>query len=257
MDIIATIAKELGIRKTQADAAVELLDAGNTIPFIARYRKEATGALDDITLRDLSDRLTYLRNLEKRKEEVHDAIDALGKLTPEIEKDLAEAATLAAVEDIYRPYKPKKKTRAGIAKEKGLEPLAEFIFAQPKDDPNAEAEKYIDPEKGVETAADAIAGALDIIAENISDDPEIRKILGGLYDRSALLTSKKADENAEEQSVYENYYDYKEAVSKIPTHRILAIDRGEREGVLKVAVEVDADNMLWILPYNSFGKTEV
>ena len=243
MDISAKISEELNIARSRVDAAVKLLDEGNTIPFIARYRKEATGALDDVQLRDLSDRLTYLRNLEKRKEEVRTAIEELGKLTEEIEQDLSEAATLAAVEDIYRPYKPKKKTRASIAREKGLEPLAEFIFAQSAGDPYAEAEKYISEEKGVASVQNAIDGAKDIIAENISDDPEIRKILGGLYDRSALITSAKAKDDIGE-SVYENYYDYKEAVSKIPTHRILAIDRGEREGVLKAAVEVDTDNML-------------
>lgn len=243
MDILAKISEELNIAKSRVDAAVKLLDEGNTIPFIARYRKEVTGALDDVQLRDLSDRLTYLRNLEKRKEEVKAAIEELGKMTGDIERELSEAATLAAVEDIYRPYKPKKKTRASIAREKGLEPLAEFIFAQSSGDPFAEAEQYISEEKGVASVQDAIDGAKDIIAENISDDPEIRKILGGLYDRSALITSVKA-KDGEEESVYENYYDYKEAVSKIPTHRILAIDRGEREGVLKAAVEVDTDNML-------------
>ena len=243
MDILTVISDELKIKRTQTEAAVKLLDEGNTIPFIARYRKEMTGALDDEQLRDLSDRLTYLRNLEKRKEEVRAAIEALEKLTPEIEKDLSEAATLAAVEDIYRPYKPKKRTRAGIAKEKGLEPLAEFIMSQISGNPYTEAENYISEEKGVATAEEAVAGALDIIAENISDDPEIRRILGGLYDRSALIASVKAKEDITE-SVYENYYDYREAVTKIPTHRILAIDRGEREGVLKVAVEVDTDNMI-------------
>ena len=243
MDISAKISEELNISRSRVDAAVKLLDEGNTIPFIARDRKEVTGALDDVQLRDLSDRLTYLRNLEKRKEEVRTAIEELGKLTEEIEHDLSEAATLAAVEDIYRPYKPKKKTRASIAREKGLEPLAEFIFAQSTGDPYTEAEKYISEEKGVATVQDAVDGAKDIIAENISDDPEIRKILGGLYDRTALITSAKAKDDIEE-SVYENYYEYKEAVSKIPTHRILAIDRGEREGILKAAVEVDTDNML-------------
>lgn len=242
MDIIKIISDELKIKTTQTEAAVKLLDEGNTIPFIARYRKEVTGALDDMQLRDLSDRLTYLRNLEKRKEEVRTAIEALGKLTEEIENDLSEAETLAAVEDIYRPYKPKKKTRAGIAKEKGLEPLSEFIFAQASGDPYKEAEKYISEEKGVATAEDAVNGAMDIIAENISDDPELRRILGGLYDRSAVIASVKAKDDIEE-SVYENYYDYRESAAKIPTHRILAIDRGEREGILKVTVEVDADNM--------------
>ncbi|MBR5088783.1 MAG: RNA-binding transcriptional accessory protein [Ruminiclostridium sp.] len=243
MDIITVISDELKIRRTQTEAAVKLLDEGNTIPFIARYRKEATGALDDEQLRDLSDRLTYLRNLEKRKEEVRAAIEALGKLTDEIVSDLSEAATLAVVEDIYRPYKPKKKTRASIAKEKGLEPLAEFINSQVSGNPYDEAQKYISGEKGVASAEDAVAGALDIIAENISDDPELRKILGALYDRSALISSVRAKDDIED-SVYENYYEYKEACSKIPTHRILAIDRGEREGVLKVSVEVDADNMI-------------
>ncbi len=247
MDILAKITEELGIRPTQTKAAVELLDAGNTIPFIARYRKEATGALDDQQLRELSERLTYLRNLEKRKEEVRAAIEELGKLTEEIEKDLSEAATLSAVEDIYRPYKPKKKTRASVAKEKGLEPLAQFILEQSGGDPYAEATNYINEEKGVASAEEAVAGALDIIAENISDDPEIRKILNELYDRTALISSVKADENSEQESVYENYYEYKEAVTKIPTHRILAIDRGEREGVLKVAVEVDSDNMIYTI----------
>ena len=243
MDIISVISDELKIRKTQTEAAVKLLDEGNTTPFIARYRKEVTGALDDQQLRDLSDRLTYLRNLEKRKEEVRTAIEALGKLTDEIVNDLSEAATLAAVEDIYRPYKPKKKTRAGIAKEKGLEPLAEFIFSQQSGDPREEALKYISEEKGVASAEEAVNGALDIIAENISDDPEIRKILGGLYDKNALIVSVKAKDD-ETESVYENYYDFPESVTKIPTHRILAIDRGEKEGVLKVTVEVDTDDML-------------
>ena len=243
MDIISVISDELKIKRTQTEAAVKLLDEGNTIPFIARYRKEVTGALNDEQLRDLSERLTYLRNLEKRKEEVRAAIEALDKLTEDIEKDLAEASTLAAVEDIYRPYKPKKKTRASIAKEKGLEPLSEFIRSQVAGDPYAEAEKYISEEKGVATAEDAVNGALDIIAENISDDPELRKILNALYDRSALITSAKAKDDITE-SVYENYYEFSEGVSKIPTHRILAIDRGEKEGILKVAVEVDSDNMI-------------
>ncbi len=242
MDIINVISEELKIRQSQTEAAVKLLDEGNTIPFIARYRKEVTGSLDDEQLRDLSERLTYLRNLEKRKDEVRAAIEALGKLTEEIENDLSAASTLAAVEDIYRPYKPKKKTRAGIAKEKGLEPLSEFIFAQSKDDPYAEAEKYISEEKGIASAEDAVNGALDIIAENISDDPEIRKILGGLYDRTAFIVSEKAKEDVGD-SVYELYYEHREPAAKMAAHRILAIDRGEREGVLKVSVEVDADNM--------------
>lgn len=246
MDINQVLADELKIRRTQVDAAVELIDAGNTIPFIARYRKEATGALDDTVLRDLNERLAYLRGLEKRKEEVRTAIETLGQLTEEIENDLAAAVTLSAVEDIYRPYKPKKKTRASIAKERGLQPLADFILEQSLKDPYTEADNYIDPEKSIATREDAIAGAMDIIAEGISDDPEIRKQLGEFYDKTALIVSKKAKDDIEE-SVYENYYDYSEAVSKIPTHRILAIDRGEREDVLKVTVEVDEERAMRII----------
>ena len=257
MDINTQLSEELKIKKTQVDAAVALLDDGNTIPFIARYRKEATGALDDAVLRDLSERLTYLRNLEKRKQEVREAVEALGALTEDIERELSEAVTLAAVEDIYRPYKPKKKTRASVAKEKGLAPLADFILEQTLKDPSSEAAGYINEEKGVMTAEEALAGALDIIAEMISDDPGLRKQLGAFYDRTALIHSEKAGE--QEESVYENYYDYREAASRIPTHRILAIDRGEREGVLKVSVEVDEDDALkiikklWVKSKNTCG----
>lgn len=245
MDIIEQLSQELKIRKTQTEAAVKLIDDGNTIPFIARYRKEATGALDDQILRELNERLTYLRNLEKRKEEVAASIEALGMMSEEIEKMLAEAVTLSAVEDIYRPFKPKKKTRAGIAKEKGLQPLADFILEQSLKDPYAEAEQYISEEKGVADRDAAIAGALDIIAETISDDTALRMKLGGFYDRTALIASKQAGET--ENTVYENYYDYKEAAAKIPTHRILALDRGEREEILKVTVEIDENETLGII----------
>lgn len=245
MDIIEQLSQELKIRKTQTEAAVKLIDDGNTIPFIARYRKEATGALDDQILRELNERLTYLRNLEKRKEEVAASIEALGMMNEEIEKMLAEAVTLSAVEDIYRPFKPKKKTRAGIAKEKGLQPLADFILEQSLKDPYAEAEQYISEEKGVTDKNAAIAGALDIIAETISDDTALRMKLGGFYDRTALIASKQAGET--ENTVYENYYDYKEAAAKIPTHRILALDRGEREEILKVTVEIDENEALGII----------
>ena len=245
MNIISQLSEELKIKQTQVEAAVKLIDDGNTIPFIARYRKEATGALDDQQLRELFERLTYLRNLEKRKEEVSSAIEVLELMTDEIRAMLEKAVTLSEVEDIYRPFKPKKKTRAGIAKEKGLQPLADFIMAQTLADPEKEAEKYISEEKGVASAADALAGASDIIAETISDDISLRKQLGAFYDRTALIVSKQAKD--EENSVYENYFDYREAAAKIPTHRILAIDRGEREGILKVSVEVDEADALRII----------
>lgn len=245
MSITEQLADELKIKLTQIEAAVALIDAGNTIPFIARYRKEVTGGLDDGQLRDLDERLAYLRNLEKRKEEVGAAIEGLGLMTDELRAMLEKAAALSEVEDIYRPFKPKKKTRAGIAKEKGLQPLADFLFAQTLADPNAEAENYISGEKGVASAEEALAGASDILAETISDDPALRKKLNAFYDRTALLVSKQAKEDAD--GVYENYYDYREAVSKIPTHRILAIDRGEREEILKVTVEVEEEEALFLI----------
>lgn len=245
MDIIKQLTEELKIRNSQTEAAVKLIDDGNTIPFIARYRKEATGGLDDEQLRNLFERLTYLRNLEKRKEEVSSAIEGLELMTDEIRDMLAAAVTLSEVEDIYRPFKPKKKTRAGIAKEKGLQPLADFIMAQTLNDPYIEAEQYISEEKGVLSAEDAVAGASDIIAEAISDDTALRKQLGAFYDRTALVTSKRISE--QEESVYENYYDYSESAAKIPTHRILAIDRGEREDVLRAAIEVDEAEAMRII----------
>ncbi|MBQ8841645.1 MAG: RNA-binding transcriptional accessory protein [Ruminiclostridium sp.] len=245
MNITEQLANELKIRESQAEAAVKLIDDGNTIPFIARYRKEMTGGLDDQLLRELFERLTYLRNLEKRKEEVASAIEGLELMTDEIRDMLSAAVTLAEVEDIYRPFKPKKKTRAGIAKEKCLQPLADFIMEQTLKDPYAEAEQYVDEEKKVMSVEEAIAGASDIIAEIISDDTNLRKSLGSFYDRTALLTSKQAKEA--EESVYENYYDYSEGVAKIPTHRVLAIDRGEREEILKVTVEVDEADAMRII----------
>lgn len=245
MNITEQLASELKIKLTQVEAAVTLIDAGNTIPFIARYRKEATGGLDDGQLRDLDERLAYLRNLEKRKEEVGTAIEGLGLMTDELRAMLEKAETLSEVEDIYRPFKPKKKTRAGIAKEKGLQPLADFLLAQTLADPNAEAMNYVSEEKGVASAEEALAGASDILAETISDDPALRKKLNAFYDRTAILVSKQAKEDAD--GVYENYYDYREAVSKIPTHRILAIDRGEREEILKVTVEVEEEEALFLI----------
>jgi len=241
MDINKKLAEEFKIRQEQVDNTVELLDSGQTIPFIARYRKELTGSLDDQVIRELSDRLNYLRNLESRKEEVRSSIEEQGKLTEEIIKALENATALVEVEDIYRPYKPKRKTRASVAREKGLEPLAEFINAQENGDPEAEAEKYIDAEKEVNTVQDALQGAMDIIAEDISDNAELRKKIRALYEKTAKIDSKATDEEAE--TVYQNYYEFSEAVSKIAGHRVLALDRGEKEKALKVSVVIDEETV--------------
>lgn len=238
MDINRTLAQEFGLRQEQVDNTVALIDDDKTIPFIARYRKELTGSLDDQILRELYDRLMYLRNLEKRKEEIRSAITEQEKMTPELEAAIDNAKTLVEVEDIYRPYKPKRRTRAGIARENGLEPLAELIMAQDKStDPEAEAVAFVNEEKNVPDAKTAIQGAMDIIAENMSDDAEIRKKLRALANREGKLVSKATDEEAE--SVYTNYYDYSEPVDKIAHHRVLALDRGEKEGFLKVSLELD------------------
>ena len=240
--IIQIIANELGVKYGQVENTVKLIDEGNTIPFIARYRKEVTGGLSDEQLRDLGERLTYLRNLETRKEEVKNSIEEQGKLTDEIVKALENAKILAEVEDIYRPYKQKKRTRATIAKEKGLEPLADIIFAQEeKKDINEIAKEYIDSEKGVETVEDVITGAMDIIAENISDNAKYRKEIKRLCYRDGLIVTK-GDE--EVKSSYEMYYDFNEKVSRIPSHRILAINRGEKEEFLKVKIEKPEDQII-------------
>lgn len=233
MDINKILAEEFNLRQEQIDNTIALFDDGKTIPFVARYRKEVTGSLDDQILRDIYDRMTYLRNLEKRKEEIISLIDEQGKLTDEIKAAISSVKTLVEAEDIYRPFKPKRKTRASIAREKGLEPLAKFIMEQNKgSDPAKEAEKYISEE--VPTAEDALNGASDIIAEDISDDASLRKLLRGYFMKNGILVTKAADEEAE--SVYENYYDFSEPLSKIANHRILAIDRGEKEGFIKVSV---------------------
>ncbi len=238
MDINKTLAQEFGLRQEQIDNTVALIDDDKTIPFIARYRKELTGSLDDQLLREIYDRLMYLRNLEKRKEEVRNAITEQEKMTEKIESAIANAKTLVEVEDIYRPFKPKRRTRAGIARENGLEPLAEIIMAQDNGtDPEKEAESFINEEKNVPDVKTAIQGAMDIIAENFSDDAEIRKKLRALAQREGKLVSKASDEEAE--SVYTNYYDYSEPIDKIAHHRILALDRGEKENFLKVSVELD------------------
>ena len=238
MNITEVLANELDIRPAQAEAAVKLIDEGNTIPFIARYRKEATGSLSDEVLRDLHQRLTYLRSLEERKETVLATIEGQGKLTPELRREIEEAQTLAALEDIYRPYKPKRRTRASIAKEKGLEGLAVSIMRQALDHPALEeAEKYVSEEKGVSSAADALAGARDIIAEFISDRAQFRSYIRTETYRTGRLVSTAKDPKA--QSVYENYYDFSEPLEKIAGHRVLAVDRGEREKFLDVKIEPD------------------
>ncbi len=235
MDITKVIAKELGIRVSQAEAAVKLIDEGCTIPFIARYRKEATGSLNDEVLRELFDRLNYLRNLEERKETVLASIAEQEKLTPELEKQIKEAMTLVAVEDLYRPYKQKRRTRATIAKEKGLEGLANIIYLQMTDKPiPQEAEAFLSEEKGVASVEEAIAGALDIIAENISDEAEYRTYIRDITVKEGKLVTAAKDADA--RSVYEMYYDFEEPVSKAAGYRVLAINRGEKEKFLTVKI---------------------
>ena len=240
--IYKKIADELNIRESQVEATVKLIDDGNTIPFIARYRKEVTGNLSDEILRDLGERLTYLRNLEKRKEEIVRLIDEQGKLTDELTTKIASTMVLSELEDIYRPYKPKKRTKATIAKEKGLEPLANIIYLQAEKRNIFEvAKEFINEEKGVKSEEDAIQGALEIIAENIADNADYRKKIKSFCFREAVITSKNAKE---EKSPYEMYYDYKEPILKIPSHRILAINRGEKEEFLKVKIEKPDDKIL-------------
>ena len=242
MDILKQISEELGIHLWQIEATVKLIDEGNTIPFIARYRKEATGGLSDEILRDLDERLKYLRNLEERKQEVIKSIDSQGKLTDEIVEALENAKTLSEVEDIYRPYKQKKKTRATVAKAKGLDPLAQIIFEQ-QDKRNIEeiAKEFVDEEKGVLTVEEAIQGAKDIIAENISDNANYRKQIKRMCYKDGIITVKGA---TDEKSTYEMYYNFNEKVNRIPSHRILAINRGEKEEYLKVKIEKPEDYIL-------------
>ncbi len=236
--IIQTLASELGQKLSYVENVVTLLDEGNTIPFIARYRKEMHGAMDDTLLRSLETRLNYLRNLMQRKQEVCKAIAEQEKLTEELEQSILTASTLAEVEDLYRPYKQKRRTRASVAKEKGLEPLAFAIFAQNGEDPEELANAYVDPEKGVETVADALSGASDIIAEMISDDPKIRMALRQKMERFAVITVNADD--PEKESVYQLYYNFSAVVSRLQNHQILAINRGEKEGFLKVSAALPA-----------------
>ena len=246
MDIILKLSEELGIRKSQAEAAVKLIDEGNTIPFIARYRKEVTGSLNDEVLRNLYERLTYLRNLEERKETVLNSIEEQGKLTDELKAQILAAETMVAVEDLYRPYKPKRRTRATIAKERGLEPLANVITLQMLNTPlETEAAKYINPEKDINSAEDAVAGAKDIIAEAASDEADYRTRIRDLTMKKGHVISTAKDPEAE--SVYEMYYEFDEPVNKLAGHRILALNRGENEKILNVKVEAPEEDILRFL----------
>ena len=246
MDIILALTKELNVEKWQVEAAVKLIDEGNTIPFISRYRKEATGALNDEVLRNLNDRLTYLRNLEEKKTQVLSSIEEQGKLTEELKKQILEAQTLVVVEDLYRPYRPKRRTRATIAKEKGLEPLANIILLQMTEKSlEEEAKAFVSEEKEVTTVEDAISGAKDIVAESISDKADYRSEIRERTFRKGMLVSTA--KKPEETSVYEKYYEYEERVEKMPGHRVLAINRGEKEKFLGVKIEAPAEEILGYL----------
>lgn len=249
MDILKALTEEFSLKPFQVKNTVKLIDEGNTIPFIARYRKEATGSLDDQVLRELDERLKYLRNMDETREKIKASIEEQGALTEELSAAIDSAKTLTELDDIYRPYKKKRKTRASVAKEKGLEPLAELIYEQcpTTPEPIALATDYINGEKGVETAEDALAGAMDIIAEKISDDADIRKRLRFVCSVHGILNVKAA---AEDAGVYEMYKDYSESVAKIPDHRVLAINRGEKEGILKVSLELDSDKAMFIIGKN-------
>lgn len=256
MDMIETLAKELSIGRQQAESAVRLLDEDNTIPFIARYRKEVTGGLDDTVLRALEERLRYLRSLQKRREEVFALIQASGKLNEQqlnqVEVSLQRASLLSEVEDIYRPYKQKRKTRASAAREKGLEPLAQFLQAQRQGSSlEQEAQKFIDPKKGVEDAAQAIAGAQDILAEQLSDSSQVRARLRDYLQKNAQISTTIG---TKENKIYKMYSDYSESIGKIPSHRVLAIDRGEREEALKVSLEADSQVALHLLEQELIRK---
>lgn len=247
MDILKVLAEEFKLKPHQVKNTVALLDEGNTIPFIARYRKEQTGELQDVVIRDLANRLNYLRNLEGRKEEVIRLIEEQGKMTEELKKEIISSETLQRIDDLYRPYRPKRRTRATIAKEKGLEPLAEIIFNQTldKEEFKAAIGKFIDEEKGVKDEEEALAGAMDIIAEIISDDADNREILKKILWDKGIITVEAVDK--EEKSVYEMYYEYKEPVKTIANHRILAVNRGERDKKLKVTLDIDGEALVGLL----------
>ena len=253
MDIIAKLAEELQIRKGQAEAAVKLIDEGNTIPFISRYRKEATGSLNDEVLRNLFERLNYLRNLEEKKQQVLATIEEQGKLTEELKNQILAAETLVVVEDLYRPYRPKRRTRAIIAREKGLDGLANIILLQMTEKSLLEeAAEYVSEEKGVATAEEAIAGAKDIIAEGISDEAEYRmRIRKMTFDSGKIISAAK---DPDSKTVYEMYYNFEEPVKKIAGHRVLALNRGEDEKVLTVKVEAPVEDILRYLEKQTITK---
>lgn len=246
--MIQTVAHDTGVKPHQAERTIALLDEGNTVPFIARYRKEMTGQLDETQIRAIEERVRYLRNLSVRKEEVVRLIEEQGKLTEELKAAIERATKLQEVEDLYRPYRQKRRTRATMAKEKGLEPLAAYLLSLPKSGaPEAEAMSYVNPEKGVETAEQALQGAMDIIAEQYSDDPDIRQWVRERTMQKGLLVSEQKAEEADEKNVYQMYYAYNEPLKKVVPHRVLAINRGENEGILKVAVEAPVPEILaWI-----------
>ena len=253
MDINGELAAKLGVKRSQVDAAVKLIDEGNTIPFIARYRKEATGSLNDEVLRDLFEQLQYLRNLEERKSHVIESIEEQGLLTEELKEAILSATTLVAVEDLYLPYRPKRRTRATIAKEKGLQGLADLIMEQdPKYDLIKEAQAYVDPEKEVNTPEEAIGGACDIIAEQIADQAQYRAYIRKITFGEGLISSEAKD--AEAESVYEMYYAFEEPVRKIAGHRVLALNRGEAEKVLRVRIVAPEEKILQYLCAQVIGN---
>ena len=242
MDILKKLREEFGIKASQAENTVRLLDEGNTVPFIARYRKEMTGSLDDQVIRQLSERLTALRNLEEKREQVRTAIAEQGNLTEELAEKLDLAQTQTEIEDIYRPFRPKRRTRALIAKEKGLQPLAELLWGQRlRETPERAAAAFVDSEKGVETAAEALQGAQDILAEQIAEDADLRKILRADTMKEGRIISKGIKE---ESSVYEMYEDYEEPLKRVAGHRILAMNRGEKEGFLSIKIEGGEEKLL-------------
>ena len=246
MDINQKLTEELGVKKWQVEAAVKLIDEGNTIPFISRYRKEVTGSLNDEQLRQLFERLTYLRNLEEKKEQVLSSIEEQGKLTEELRRQIMMAETLVVVDDLYRPYRPKRRTRATIAKEKGLESLAALITMQKTNVPVEESAKaYLSEEKGVQTVEEALAGAKDIIAEYISDEADYRIYLRNFTAKQGKLISTAKDDTVE--SVYEMYYDFEEPVNKLAGHRVLALNRGEKEKILQLKIEVPEEKVIQYL----------
>jgi uncharacterized protein len=243
LNIIQKLAQELQLNKDQVEATIKLLDEGNTVPFIARYRKEVTGSLNDEVLRNLEERLAYLRNLEGRRLEIAKLLEEQGVLSEELKQKITQAQMLVELEDIYRPFRPKRKTRASVAKEKGLEPLAHFLLTQTKGDVLSEALKYVNTELGVADIQEALKGAQDIIAENVSDDAQVRGTVRALLRQKGMLFSRKKAK-VEERSPYEMYYEYEESVKSIPPHRVLAINRGEKEEFLDVKVEFPIEEIM-------------